>query len=77
MKIEIYGNCAKCNYLSRLLKNEKIKYTHITDERVEEFANKKGLIYAPIVVIDGEVIEYMTHPMMYFRYIEHILREGK
>jgi hypothetical protein len=54
---------------------ENIDHEHITDETI---VNKKGdelsLVRAPIVIIDDELVEFMPHPIMYFRYIKELLK---
>jgi len=65
-----------CKVLCDMLKN--IEHTHITDETI---VNKKalelGFMYAPIVIINDELVEFMPHPIVYFRHIEKLIKGGE
>ena len=76
MKIEIYGNCPQCKALSEMLKNESVEHEHITEMKsVTEKANELNLAYAPIVVVDGEVMKYRQTWIQYFRDFQQLFRE--
>lgn len=71
--IKIYGDCSKCKQLCDMLKN--IDHEHITDENiVNQKADELGLMYAPIVIINDELVEFMPHPIMYFRHIKSLMK---
>lgn len=66
--IEIYGNCPTCTLLCNMLETEGIEFEHITNhDKVMAKARFYNVMYMPIVINDGLLIEQPYDVMEYVR----------
>lgn len=61
-KITLYTtHCPKCVMLEKLLKNNDLEFEIVDDvEQVLDIADKNGIMSAPILVVNNNVMTYNT-----------------
>lgn len=62
MEVKLYSTrCPKCKVIETKLNNKGIDYQLELDiDRINEFAKEEGITSAPILVVDGEALDF-TH----------------